>query len=178
MFFDDFLVQTQTPLQIIPFNAPPKPKPSSRRHRSKKDLSRGPGSDAQLKNGEDLAPTSHGAEVIDLTRLGRYTYNRRGSIFSWGCMTTNTSAGCEANFEISGAGSGKSDDVDRGDVNRDDSFSTANRCGSVGVKQSVSMQTSPEETATKSSILPVPFEDSSQGKCPDLIGIVAPAYHF
>ena len=94
MSFNTFSVsQTQKPLQIIPYNGPPKPKQPSGRYPTKnvpssedeyhdidEILGIGPRSNTQPKNRGDLAPTSHGTEVMDLTCLGRRPYSRRSNI--------------------------------------------------------------------------------------------------
>lgn len=79
--------------QFIPYNAPAKAKPPSRRYPPKNAsssadewhdmdeiLAIGLGSNTKPKDRGVLAPTSRRAEVVDLTCLGRLRYSRQSNI--------------------------------------------------------------------------------------------------
>jgi hypothetical protein len=86
---------------------------------------------------------------------------------------TNTNAAGEGSSEISSSGGGGG-----GDDGSNDGLLLQNEWEGVELKQTVSKRSSRKDTEDENSNHPAPSDNSSQGKRPGQIVIVAPAHHF
>jgi hypothetical protein len=86
---------------------------------------------------------------------------------------TNTNAAGEGSSEISSSGGGGD-----GDDGSNDGLLLQNEWEGVELKQTVSKRSSRKDTKDENSNQLAPSDNSSQGKRPGQIVIVAPAYHF